>query len=111
MIINNGKIINKEIYATETGCVTSGPYINLTPGTWNAEIYYEVSDDGNYLDASYYDQNGEAKQYKVWELKREKTCSKIKLNVEAGSSNWEIRTFYGGVGEMKIKQILIKKYE
>lgn len=91
------------------GCVTSGPYINLTPGTWTAEIYYEISDDGNYLDASYYDKNGEAKQYKVWELKREKTCRKIKLNVEAGSSNWEIRTFYGGVGEMKIKQILISQ--
>lgn len=104
-------IINKEIYATETGCVTSGPNINLTPGIWTAEIYYEVSDDGNYLDASYYDKNGEEKQYKVWELRREKACRKIKLNIEAGSSNWEIRTFYGGVGEMKIKQILIKKYE
>ncbi len=107
--INNGSIEEKTVYATGEGCVTSGAAMNLTPGTWKVCIYYKVSDAGNYADVAYYDNNGNAILYDVWELDETSVVREVLLNVEEGTNSWEIRTFYNGVGEMQIERIVIQR--
>ena len=81
--------------------------MNLTPGIWIAEIYYEAAVEGDYADASYYDQDGEIVQYASWNLEKGRTCKKIELSVLEGTVNWEVRTFYNGTGEMIVEKILL----
>lgn len=107
--INNGKIERESVYATGEGCVTSGAAMNLTPGTWKVYIYYRVSDTGNYADAAYYDNDGNAFQYAVWELDEAASVREVPLDVEEGTNSWEIRTFYGGQGEMEIEKIMVQR--
>lgn len=109
--INNGRIEKENVYATGEGCVTSGAAMNLTPGNWKVCIYYRVSDGGNYADASYYDINGNAIQYAVWDLDETAAVKEVLLNVEEGTNSWEIRTFYNGKGEMEIEKVVIQREE
>lgn len=89
--------------------MTSGAAMNLTPGTWKVYIYYRVSDTGNYADAAYYDNDGNAFQYVVWELDEATSVREVLLDVEEGTNSWEIRTFYGGQGEMEIEKIMVQR--
>lgn len=107
LLIQNGITEKEGVLATGNGCVTAGPYVDLTPGTWIAEIYYETAEEGNYADASYYNQDGELLQYASWKLEKGNNCKKIELHVVEGTNNWEVRTFYNGVGEMKVEKILL----
>ncbi len=107
LLVQNGVVNEEGVAATDQGCVTAGPFVNLTPGIWIAEIYYEAAVEGNYADASYYDQDGEIVQYASWNLEKGRTCKKIELSVLEGTVNWEVRTFYNGTGEMIVEKILL----
>ena len=109
----DGKI---SISGTKKGFLTFGPYLSLPPGTYEMSVKYRYENmSQNQPDnESYWDITASAGKLKLYKKPftsspNQYTLDNTKIYIPHDLKKIELRTFYGGSGELVIDKINIKK--
>lgn len=91
------------------GIVTSGPAVSLPAGTYDITIFYEASENGNFIQLWDAEQAGTMTIDGI--LPQGNGSHTVRVCYEVPVSELEVCTFYGGSGDFTVKSVTISCVE